>query len=230
MVLPTRPYKPKDKAKVENAVLVVERWILARIRHHTFFTLDELNQAISKLLVELNDKPFQKLPGSRRSHFEKHEKKYLKPLPAFPYSYKEIKKVNVKLDYHIEVKGHYCSVPYHLISKAVHYHLSENTIDIFYQGVSVASHLRSNDQGQSTTINEHMPKAHREHQQWSPRRFLSWAENIDTIVTKIVEHLIKTKPHPECCYRIHLGLKKLYKQYGKTRFIEASHYAFFCTI
>ena len=226
VVLPTRPYKPKDKAKVENAVLVVERWILARIRHHTFFTLDELNQVISKLLVELNDKPFQKLPGSRRSHFEEHEKKCLKPLPAFPYSYKEIKKVIVRLDYHIEVKGHYYSVPHHLISKAVHYHLGENTIDVFYKGVSVASHLRSNKQGQSTTINEHMPKAHREHQQWSPQCFLSWAENIDTIATKIAEHLIKTKPHPECCYRIHLGLKKLYKQYGKTRFIEASHYAF----
>ncbi len=165
VVLPTRPCKTKDKAKVENAVLVVERWILARIRHYTFFTLDTLNQVIEKLLIELNDKPFQKLPGSRRSHFEDHERKHLKPLPVVPYSYQEIKKVNVRLDYHVEVKGHYYSVPHHLIGKAVYYYLGENTVDIFYQGASTASHLRSNEQGKFTTVDEHMPKVHWEHQQ-----------------------------------------------------------------
>ena len=224
-VLPTRPYKPQDKSKVEVGVLVVERWILARLRHQTFFSLRELNAAIAKLLVDLNNKPFKKMAGTRRSHFEELEKQALKPLPAQPYEYVTIKNSQVKLDYHVEIDQHHYSVPHQLIGKKIEYHLSESSVAIFYDGKRVASHIRSHKAEAVTTVPEHMPKAHLKHQKWTPGSFKSWANEVGPSMSKTADYLIKNEPHPECCYRIHLGFKNMEKCFGKQRLEEACCYA-----
>lgn len=224
-VLPTRPFHPKDKAKVETAVLVVERWLMARLRNQTFFTLAELNESIAKLLVLLNEKPFKKLPGCRRSHFKEYEKKALRPLPKDPYEFVEIKQAMVGLDYHVEIKGHSYSVPYWFIKKQMQYRLSSHTVEMFYQEERVASHERSFILGGHTTLPQHMPKGHWAHQAWTPNRFLNWAEGIGSSMVQVARWNIQHKPHPECCYRIHLGLQNLLKRYGALKLEQACYYA-----
>ena len=224
-ILPARPYRPKDKAKAEVGVQVVERWILARLRHQKFFSLIELNQAIAKLLVILNEKPFKKLPGTRRSTYEYLDKPQLKCLPKIKYEYKIIKKAQVNLDYHVEVAQHYYSVPHSYIGKCIEYQLAENSVAFFYNGKRIAYHIRSNDIGQATTLTEHMPHAHVQHQQWTPQKFLSWSETVGRHATKIAEYIIENKPNPECCYRIHLGFLKLAKKFNKSRLEEACRHA-----
>lgn len=224
-ILPARPYHPKDKAKAEVGVQVVERWILARLRHRKFFSLPELNQAIAELLETLNNKPFNKLPGTRRSLYEKLDKVALKPLPAIAYEYKVIKSVQVNLDYHIEVAKHYYSVPHKYMGQRVEYQLTPHNVSVFYQGQRIAYHLRSHDIGQSTTLTEHMPHSHRQHHQWTPQTFLSWCETVGPHLAKVADSLIQLRPNPACCYRIHLGFLKLAKQFGKPRLEEACQYA-----
>lgn len=224
-VLPTRPYHPKDKAKAELAVLLVERWMMARLRNQIFFSLVELNQAIAQLLILLNQKPFKKLLGSRTSHFEEYEKSALRPLPKEPYEYAEIKEATVGLDYHVEAKGHFYSVPYLLIKKQVQCRVSNHIVEIFYQGKRVASHPRSFLVGAHTTLPEHMPKGHWAHKHWTPERFLHWSQSIGNSTLKVAEWNIQNKSHPECAYRIHLGLLKLSKRYGTLKLEEACFYA-----
>lgn len=224
-VIPARPYHPKDKAKVEVAVQVVERWILARLRHHKFFSLTELNESISHLLEELNNKPFKKLIGSRRSHFESYEKTALKPLPKNRYEFVIIKKVQVNLDYHVEVDGHYYSVPHHHLGKSVEYHLSQNSVSLFYEGQRIAIHKRSRNKGGVTTEVEHMPQAHKRHHEWTPNQFAQWGKSVGYSVAEVANDIIKNKLHPECCYRIHLGLMNLKKKFGASRLEEACKYA-----
>ena len=160
-IVPARPYKPKDKAKAEVAVLIVERWIMARLRHQTFFSLVSLNHAISFLLEDLNQRPFKKLPGTRLSQFEQLDKPVLRSLPTEPYHYTEIKQARVHIDYHIEYDKHYYSVPHHLVKLAVEVQASDNTVAIYHQGQRVASHPRSYLHGKHSTCSEHMPGAHR---------------------------------------------------------------------
>ena len=224
-VLPTRPAKPQDKAKVETAVQIVERWILARIRDLQFFSLPELNAAISELLNELNEKPFQKLPGSRSSQFQSIEQEKLKPLPAYPYEFTRIKRVKVKLDYHIEVEGHHYSVPYKYMSETVEYHLKNGIINVFFKGKRIASHIKHTTQGEYTTCDEHMPHAHRKYQSWSPQAFISWANKLGPSANQVAIHIINTQPHPECCQRIHHGLVRLAKFVSTERFEKACCYA-----
>ncbi|MDU8242813.1 IS21-like element ISPsy40 family transposase, partial [Pseudomonas syringae pv. actinidiae] len=162
-VLPARSRKPKDKAKVEVGVQVVERWILAVLRNRQFFSLGELNTAISLLLERLNHKPFKKLPGSRRSAFESIDQPALQGLPEHPYVYAEWKKVRVHIDYHVEVDGHFYSVPYQLVRHQLEVRLTAQTVECFHANQRVASHLRSQHKGRHTTQTEHMPKSHREH-------------------------------------------------------------------
>ena len=168
-VLPTRVAKPRDKAKVEVAVQVVERWILARLRHQTFFSLDELNRAIAELLVSLNERTFKKLPGSRRSLFEQLERPALSSLPATPYVFATWKKVRVNIDYHIEVERHYYSVPYQLVKLQLDARISAHTVELFHRAKRVASHRRSNLPARHTTVVEHMPRPHREYAEWTPK-------------------------------------------------------------
>jgi transposase len=220
-VLPARPYKPKDKAKVEVGVQVVERWILARLRHHTFFSLSDLNAAIRALLVELNHRPFKKLPGSRRSQFETLDRPALKPLPAEAYDYADWKKARVNIDYHIEIDGHYYSVPHAHVKESVDVRLTATTVECLAQGQRIASHARSHRKGAHTTVIEHMPKAHQKHQDWTPGRFLTWALDIGPRTRDVVKHLLEHRPHPEHGYRSCLGLLGLAKRFGPAR-LEAA--------
>jgi transposase len=220
-VLPARPYKPRDKAKVETGVQVVERWILARLRHHTFFSLLSLNIAIRELLSDLNTRPFKRLPGCRRSQFEALDAPALSPLPSQPYEYAEWKRARVNIDYHIEVDRHFYSVPHPLVRREVEVRLTPSTVEVFHSGRRVASHARSPRHGAHSTTPDHMPKAHRAHLEWSPSRFLRWAASIGKHTHLIVEHTFATKPHPEMGYRSCLGLLNLTKQYGTVR-VEAA--------
>jgi transposase len=223
--LPARPYKPRDKAKVEVGVQLVERWIVARLRHQTFFSLFNLNLAIRKLLKDLNQRPFKKLPGTRASQFEEIERGALLPLPEQPYECAEWRKATVHLDYHIEVARHYYSVPHSLIRRQVEVRISERMIECFYGGQRVAVHQRSERQGAHSTLSEHMPHSHRAHTEWTPRRFIAWAAEIGQHTQQLVEHLLTNKPHPEQGYRSCLGLLSLTKRYGKNRLEAACHRA-----
>jgi transposase len=215
--LPARPYKARDKAKVEAAVQVVERWILARLRKQTFFTLFELNLAIRRLLDELNQRPFKKLPGSRRSQFETLDQPALRPLPAQAYEYAEWRTARVGLDYHVELGKHYYSVPHSLLRQKVDLRLTEKTVEIFHAGKRVAVHVRSSRQGSHSTNAEHMPKAHRAHMEWTPGRLLTWAAQVGPHTRDLVKHLLWHRPHPEMGYRSCLGLLNLAKRFGPTR-------------
>jgi transposase len=220
-VLPARPYKPKDKAKAENAVLIVERWILARLRNRTFVGLAELNQVIQELICDLNARPFKKLPGSRISAFEEIDKPALRPLPAHPYEYTHFKKSRVHIDYHFEFDKHYYSIPYQFIGKEIGLRFTPERIECWYQGKQIALHVRSYKKGAHTTLPDHMPKAHRKHMEWTPGRFLNWAAQIGIGTTRYVKHLLECKPHPEQGYRSCLGLLNLSKRYGNIRLEKA---------
>ncbi len=219
-ILPARPYRPRDKAKVEVAVQIVERWILARVRHQTFFTLGALNQAIQLLLTELNQRPFKKLPGSRLSQFLQADRPALTPLPPQPYEYAEWKQARVHVDYHIEVDGHYYSVPCRLARQRVDVRLTASVVEILYQGERVASHRRSTRPGSFTTVATHMPLSHQRHREWTPSRFLSWAQTLGPHTHTLVAHLLQRR-YPEQGYRSCLGLLNLLKRYGPAR-LEAA--------
>jgi transposase len=215
--LPARPYKPRDKAKVEVGVQIVERWVLARLRKLTFFTLTDLNLSIRSLLDALNHKPFKKLPGSRHAQFVALEKPSLKPLPLQAYEYAEWKKARVHIDYHIEVDGHYYSVPHSLMKRQLDVRITATAIECFLNNQRVALHQRSDRKGGHSTITEHMPKSHRAHLEWTPGRFLNWAISIGPSTRDLVQHLLTNRPHPEMGFRSCLGLLSLEKRFGNQR-------------
>ena len=221
-VIPARPFRPKDKPKAELTVLLVCRWVLARLRHQRFFSLEELNAAIRPLLDELNERPFQKLPGSRRSVFEALDRPAMRLLPATPYVYAEWKRVRAAFDYHVDVDRHYYSVPHALVGQELWARFSASTVEVFHRSVRVASHVRSYQRGVHTTLPEHMPRAHRAHAEWTPTRLISWGASIGANTCAVVEHLLKSKPHPEQGYRACLGLLSLARPYGQGRLEAAS--------
>lgn len=220
-VVPARVRRPKDKAKAEIGVQIVERWILAVLRNRTFFSLNELNQAIQPLLVRLNERPFKKLPGCRKELFETLDAPVLKPLPATPYIYAEWKKVRVHIDYHVEVEGHYYSVPYQLIKQQLDARLTANTLECFHKGQRVASHPRSWLKGRHTTQSEHMPESHRQYGDWSPERLIQWAEKFGSSTAHIIATILSSRHHPQQGYRTSLGILRLGKTYGDDR-LEAA--------
>lgn len=220
-IVPARPYKPKDKAKAEVAVQIVERWIMARLRHQTFFTLASLNQAIRGLLDDLNQRPFKKLPGSRRSQFEQLDKPALRALPSQAYQYTEFKQARVHIDYHVEYDKHYYSVPHHLVKQTVELQAGENTVAIYVHGQRVASHPRCSRKGGHSTCPEHMPSSHRAVHDWSPERFLNWANDIGPQTREVVNHLLQEKRHTEQSYRRILALLSNAKKYGRERLNNA---------
>ncbi|MGB5715535.1 MAG: IS21 family transposase [Gammaproteobacteria bacterium] len=221
VIVPARPYKPKDKAKAEVAVQIVERWIIACLRHQTFFTLASLNQAIRVLLDDLNQRPFKKLPGTRLSQFEQLDKPVLRALPAQPYQYADIKQARVHIDYHIEYDKHYYSVPHHLVKQAVEVQATDSAVAIYHQGQRIASHPRSYRQGAHSTCQEHMPQAHQAMHGWSPERFLSWAGDIGTETREVVRCILQERRHIEQSYRRILGLLSNAKKYGRERLNKA---------
>jgi transposase len=220
-IIPARPYRPKDKSKAEIGVQIVERWIMARLRHQTFFTLSSLNQAIRFLLDDLNERPFKKLPGSRKSQFEQLDKPALRWLPSHPYQYAEIKQARVHIDYHIEYDKHYYSVPHQLAKQTVELHASDTTVEIYSNGQRIASHPRSYRQGAHSTCPEHMPRSHRAIAEWSPERFLSWASDIGEATREVVTNLLQENRHKEQSYRRILALLSNSKKYGKERLNNA---------
>jgi len=220
-VIPARPRKAKDKAKVEVGVQVVERWILARLRNRTFFSLADLNQAIRELLDELNTRLMKHLGRSRRELFEALDRPALKPLPEQPYEFAIWKEARVNIDYHVEFEHHYYSVPHTLIHEEVYVRATEGTIEIFFKNQRIASHRRSNALGRHTTLSEHMPPAHQKYQEWSPDRFTRWAQTIGPHTTQLVQALLTSRKHPQQAYRSCLGLLRLASRYGEER-LEAA--------
>ncbi len=224
-IVPTRVVKPRDKAKAEVAVQIVERWILARLRNRQFFSLAELNAAIAELLEVLNSRPFKKLPGTRRSMFESLDRPAMRALPAAPYEYAEWKKVRVNIDYHVAIDKHYYSVPYQLVKQQLEARVTASTVELFNKGKRVASHRRSYQPGQHTTVNAHMPKAHREYAEWTPQRLVRWAEETGGATAKLVDTILSSRPHPQHGFRACLGVMRLGKRYGAARLEAASRRA-----
>jgi transposase len=220
-ILPARVRRPKDKAKAQKGVQDVERRILAPLRHRTFFSLAELNEAIAWALVQYNERPFQKLPGSRRLLFEQLDKPMLRPLPAQPYEYAEWKKARVNIDYHVAVDGRYYSVPYQLVNQQLDIRLTVTAIECFHKNKRVASHLRAPRPGQYTTVAAHMPKAHQDYVQWTPERLVHWAHKTGPETARVVETILTSRPHPQQGFRACLGLMRLGKEYGDER-LEAA--------
>jgi len=220
-VLPTRPRRPRDKAKVESGVLVAERWVLAPLRNHTFHSLAELNEALGERLEILNERGFQKLEGSRRSLFETLERRTLRPLPSAPFEFGERRKARVNIDYHVEVLGHLYSVPYPLVRRPVEVRITASGVEIFHDGRRVAVHMRSFRKGRFTTDPGHRPKSHQAHLEWSPSRLVRWADKTGPSVADLVQHILDSRPHPEHGYRACLGILRLGKRYGPER-LEAA--------
>jgi transposase len=221
VVLPARPKAPRDKAKVEGGVLIVERQILAALRDYRFFSVGELNQAIRPLLDKLNAQPFQKLEGSRNSWFDTQEKDKLLPLPAQPFEFATWGKAKVNIDYHVAVDNHFYSVPYSLIHRQLDVRLTEQTVELFHDGKRVAAHPRSRLPGKFTTLDEHRPKSHQRYLEWTPGRMVEWARQIGPRCGQAVEYILAHKPHPEMGFRSCLGIIRLGKGVGKER-LEAA--------
>lgn len=220
-IIPARARKPKDKAKAEAGVLLVTRWIIAALRKRKFFSLAELNEAVLELLERLNDKPFQKMPGSRRSVFESLDRPAAKPLPEMRYVYAEVLKARVNIDYHVAVDDHFYSVPYQLRGEEVKIRLTINTVEILFKNRRIYAHRRSYKKWDFTTIAEHMPEAHKKHLEWTPVRIVSWAATIGKATAEVAAEIIRCHAHPEQGYRSCLGLIRLGDRYGKERLEEA---------
>lgn len=222
-VLPARPRKPRDKPAVEAGVLLVSRWILARLRDRCFFSLAEVNAAIVPLLEILNDKPFQKLEGNRRSWFELLECPVIRALPETAYEYAQFKRAKVsRIDYHIEFERHFYSVPHALVGQEVDLRVTACCVEVLLRNRRVASHARSNVAGAYTTVPDHMPASHRAHREWTPRRLIDWAATIGGATRSVVVHILESKPHPEQGYRACLGMLNLAKTYSPARLEAAS--------
>ena len=220
-IVPARPYKPRDKAKVENAVQVAQRWIVAALRHHKFFSLEELNVAIRELLTKLNHRSFRKRDGSRASAFEAIDKPALKPLPTEPFDLSEWSRARVNIDYHVAFDSNLYSVPYNLVHELVEIRSTPTTVEILHKGTRVASHLRHRGREQAVTNDEHRPKSHRAHLQWTPSRMVHWAETIGLNTARLFERIMNDKPHPEMGYRGCLGIIRLAEKYSPQR-VEAA--------
>jgi len=221
VIIPARPARPRDKAKVETGVQISERQILAALRDQRFFSVGELNQAILPLLTKLNEQLFQKLEGSRNSWFEAHEKGQLLPLPQRPFELATWSKATVNIDYHVVVQNHYYSVPYQLIHEELQVRQTDSTVELFHQHKRVAAHPRSLVRGAFSTLAEHRPKAHQQHLEWTPSRIAQWAGKIGPNCARVVEHIMASRPHPEQGFRSCLGIIRLGKAEGAAR-LEAA--------
>jgi transposase len=219
-IIPARPYRPKDKSKAEVGVQIVERWIMARIRKETFFSLKHLNQRISELLKWMNSKVMKQYNGSRDSLFTRIDKPALQPLPEYAYQYTYVKKVRVNIDYHVEIEKHYYSVHYSLVKKQLEAKVSGQLVTLTFQGNTVATHPRSYNAGRHSTQDAHMPKAHQQ-QQWSAQRFEQWATSIGPHTLTLVQEALGGRKHPEQAFRSCLGLLRLSSTYSKERLENA---------
>jgi len=220
-VLPARPAHPRDKPKVEGSVLLVQRWVLARLRNRRFFSMGELNSAIAELLIDLNNRPFKKLPGCRRSAFELLDAPALQPLPATRFVISRWKVVKVNIDYHVEFDHHYYSVPHRLVGVQIDVRVTGELLECFASNHRVASHAVSYEHGRFTTVAEHMPASHRAHLEWTPAKLIAWGQRIGVSTAAVVTWQMEHRPHPEQGYRACLGLLGLVRRYTAER-LEAA--------
>jgi len=220
-LIPARPYKPRDKAKVEAGVLLAERWIIAVLRHRRFTSLAQLNEVIAGLVERLNTKPFKKIQGSRASLFAELDQPALRPLPPTRYEFATWRLAKVNIDYHVEVERHYYSVPYQLTGQVVEVRLTSTTVEVFAKHQRVASHLRSYSRGRHVTESAHMPDSHRRYLEWTPGRIIAWAQKNGPATAAFIEGLMASRPHPEQGFRSALGVMRLAKKYSPER-LEAA--------
>ncbi|MFZ2996050.1 IS21 family transposase [Sphingobium sp.] len=220
-ILPTRSRHPRDKGKVEGAVLIVERWILARLRNRRFFALADLNAAIAALLEDLNDRPMRHVGQSRRALFEEIERSALAPLPAERFEYAEWKRAKVHPDYHVEVDKTFYSVPHRLIGRQVDVRLTHRVVELFHDHQRVASHVRRSQRRGHVTVSEHMPKAHQRYANMTPASLIGKADQIGVNTAILIERLMRDRPHPEQGYRSAMGVLSLARRYDRDR-VEAS--------
>jgi len=216
-VVPARPYKPRDKAKVEVGVQVVQRWILARLRHRRFFSLAELNQAIGELVTWVNDRPMRGWGTTRRALYEQLDRPALLALPPTPYEYADWKRCRVNLDYHIEIAKHFYSVPFRLLREEVEARITAKTVEIFHRGKLVATHLRSLRQHRPTTVADHMPSSHRRYRDWTHERILREAAAVGDDTAALLEIILRARPHPEQGFRSCIGILRLVTRYDAER-------------
>ncbi len=217
VVIPARPKQPRDKAKVEAAVQHAERRLIAAVRHHTFFSVADINSALRPLLEQLNEQPFQKLPGSRRQRYEEIDRPALRALPVTAYELDDWGKAKANIDYHVQVERNFYSVPYTLVRQDIDVRLTARAIELFHKGRRVAAHRRCYGRGQFVTDPGHRPKAHARHLDWTPGRLISWAASVGPQCADLVRTLLDTKPHPEQGYRACLGVMRLAKRYSCER-------------
>jgi transposase len=227
-VIPARPYKARDKAKVEVGVQIVQRWILAALRKRKFFSLDELNLAIGELLIRLNQRPFRKREGNRVALFAELDQPALRALPIERYQFGAWLKTRVNLDYHVEADRHFYSVPYTLAQEEVEIRLTSTMVEILHRGTRIASHVRSFEEYKATTIESHRPRSHREHLEWTPSKILDYGRRVGPFTTEMMETILATRRHPEMGYRSCLGILRLGKTYSEDRLEAACKRAVRC--
>jgi transposase len=228
-VIPARPRKPRDKAKVEAGVLIAQRWIIAALRNRTFYSIAEINEAIAELLERINSRPMRRLRRSRRELFEELDQPNLRPLREKRFEYAEWKTgAKVNIDYHVEFEKNFYSVPYQLAQKQVDVRATARTVEVFRQQKRVASHTRLHGKFKYSTVAEHMPRSHREHTEWTPSRLIQWAKTVGESTARLVERIMEERPHPEQGFRACLGILRLSKHYGRERLENASRRALAC--
>jgi transposase len=227
-IIPARPYKPRDKAKVEAGVQFAERWIIARLRRTHFTTLGALNEAILELVEVINLRPFKKLEGTRASLFEEIDRPTLAPLPAMRYEFATWRQARVNIDYHVEIDRHYYSVPYTLAREVVDVRVTSTVVEVFVKGRRVAAHQRSYDRGRHVTDAAHMPDSHRRYLEWTPGRIVAWANKTGPATGAFITELLTRRPHPEQGFRSALGVLRLAKRYGDARLEAACQRASAC--
>jgi transposase len=221
-ILPARPHRPRDKAKVEAAVLIIERWLLGRLRHRRFYSLAELNAAIRQLLWQLNEeRPTRRLGVTRRALLEELDRPHLKALPAEPYSFAEWRLRRVGIDYHVEIEAHFYSVPYRFARREVEVRLTPRTIEVFLKGERIAAHLRSSGNHHHTTVPEHMPSSHRRYADWTIERIRREAAAVGPATAALCDLILERRPHPEQGFRSCLGIVRLLRPFGAAR-LEAA--------
>ena len=221
-IVPARAGEPRDKAKVEGGVRIAQRWIMACLRNRVFFGLEELNAAIGELLVKLNNRPFQKLDGCRRSAFESIDRPAMKALPATRWQYVEHKQARVNIDYHVELDGRLYSAPYTLVREVLDLRFTASVVELFHRGKRVATHARLwSPKGSASTQQEHRPKHHRDYGEWSPSRLVAWAATKGTDVGALVEHILQNRPYPEHAYRSCMAIIRDAKAHSPERYNAA---------
>jgi transposase len=227
-IIPARVRKPRDKAKVESGVQQVERWVLAPLRNHQFFSLIELNEALAERVQALNDRSAPGLPASRSELFRTLDQPALRPLPLEPYAHALWLKARVNVDYHVAVEKHWYSVPYQLLRQQVDVRLTSLTVEIFFEHQRVASHPRATRPHGHTTQAEHMPPQHRDYSEWSPERFRTWAGQYGPHTQAVIEQLLAARSYPQQAFRGCLGVLRLGTEYGAERLEAACRRALTC--